>query len=191
MLKFFNDVLKLPYLKGGYEDSPQESKIKELLGKHKFVEVPKGSPIRSGQFIYQPNGNNNSPDFIVNDLGKVYSLECKSVKKAAKPVYNGGLPNKEYIYIFCSGKYNETTIYRGNDVVPEKVRKIYNRLLEELNKVLDEFKDEFKNCKENDRGFGYFLRHMYIQAGKKEKTDYFSHKKRNTCEQKVLDLFRK
>ena len=59
-----------------------------------------------------------------------------------------------------------------------------------LNAVLDEFKEEFVNCKENDRGFGYFLRHMYIQAGKKEKTDYFSHKQRRVCEQNVLNTFR-
>lgn len=190
MLNFFNDVMKLPYLKGGYENSPQESKIKELLGKHGYVEVPKGSPIKDGQYIYQPNGNNNSPDFIVNDLGKIYSLECKSVNKGAKPVYNGGLPKDDYIYIFCSGKYNKTTIYRGCDVVPLEVRKIYDNLLKDLNKVLDEYKDKFIECEENDRGFGYFLRHMYIQAGKKEKTDYFSHKKRKLCEQNVLDTFR-
>lgn len=190
MLNFFEDVLKLPYLKGGYEDSPQESEIKCLLKMHKYTEVEKGTNLKSGQFIYQPNGNNNSPDFYVNDKGTVYSIECKSVNKGAKPVYNGGLPKEHYIYIFCSGKYNETTVYRGSDVVPEKVRQIYNRLLEQLENVLEEFKDEFKDCKENDRGFGYFLRHMYIQAGKKEKTDYFSHKKRKLCEQNVLDIFR-
>jgi hypothetical protein len=190
MLNFFKDVLNLGYLKGGYEDSPQESKIKELLGKHNYVEVPKGSTLRYGQFIYQPNGNNNSPDFIVNDLGKVYSLECKSVKKGAKPVYNGGLPKVDYIYIFCSGKYDQTTIYYGKDIVPPEVRDIYERLLKKLNIVLDEFKQEFINCEENNRGFGYFLRHMYIQAGKKQKTDYFTHKDRNKCEENVFNTFR-
>ena len=190
MFKFFMDVLKLPYLKGGYENSPQESEIKRLLKKHKFNEVPKGAVLKDGQFIYQPNGENNSPDFYVQDSGITYSLECKSVKKGAKPVYNGGLPKKEYIYIFCSGKYDQTTIYYGNDVVPEKVRKIYDKLLTKLSTVLDEFKEEFVNCEENDRGFGYFLRHMYIQAGKKEKTDYFSHKNRKACEQNVLNTFR-
>lgn len=190
MYDFFKDVLALPYLKGGYEDSPQEAEIKCLLKKHKFTEVPKGSNLKDGQFIYQPNGENNSPDFYVRYFGTTHSLECKSVKKGAKPVYNGGLPKKEYIYIFCSGKYNETTIYYGNDVVPEKVRKIYDKLLKELNTVLDKFKEEFKDCKENTRGFGYFLRHMYIQAGKKEKTDYFDHEDRNKCEQNVLNTFR-
>ena len=190
MLKFLKDVLKLPYLKGGYENSPQENKIKELLQKHGFVEVPKGSPVKSGQYVYQPNGNNNSPDFIVNDIGKVYSLECKSVKKGAKPVYNGGLPKEDYIYIFCSGKYNETTIYYGCDVVPDIVRKIYGRMIEKMIDVQEEFKDEFINCIDNVRGFGYFRRDMYIQAGKAEKTDYFKHKDRNKCEQNVLDTFR-
>lgn len=189
MLNFLKAVLKLPYLKGGYENSPQESKIKDLLVEHNFFEVPKGSTLRHGQFIYQPNGNNNSPDFIVNDLGKVYSLECKSVKKAAKPVYNGGLPKEDYIYIFCSGKYDQTTIYYGNDVVPPEVREIFNRLIEKLTIVHDEFRQEFINCKQNVRGFGYFIRHMYIQAGKAEKTNYFTHKDRSKCEQNVLNTF--
>lgn len=190
MLNFFKDVLTLPYLKGGYEDSPQETKIKELLDKHNFSEVSKGSPMTPGQYIYQPNGNNKSPDFIVNDNGKIYQLECKSVNKGVKPIYNGGLPREDYIYIFCSGKYNKTTIYLGKDIVPNEVRDIYERLLKELNIVLDKYKDEFINCKANDRGFGYFLRHMYIQAGKAEKTNYFSHKDRNICEQNVLNTFR-
>jgi hypothetical protein len=190
MLKFFIDVMSLPYLKGGYENSPQEAKIKELLGKHKFTEVPKGSDLKKGQYIYQPNGNNNSPDFIVNHNGNIYPLECKSVNKGTKPVYNGGLPREEYIYIFCSGRYNKTTIFLGKDIVPPEVREIYERLLKELNIVLDKFKDEFIGCKENIRGFGYFLRHMYIQAGKAEKTNYFTHKDRNKCEQNVLDTFR-
>ena len=56
MLKFFKDVLELPYLKGGYENSPQELEIKCLLKKYDFVEKPKGSDLKNGEFIYQPNG---------------------------------------------------------------------------------------------------------------------------------------
>lgn len=192
MLKLLQDILTLPYLKGGYEDSPQETEIKRLLCKHGFTEIEKNSILlpQSNHFIFQPNGNNNSPDFLVCYEGKNYPLECKSVKKGGKPVYNGCLPVEDYIYIFCSNQYNQTTIYFGKDIVSPEVREIYGRLLEKLNGVLEEFTEEFIDCKQNKRGFGYFIRHMYIQAGKAEKTNYFTHKDRKDCEENVLDTFR-
>ena len=45
--------------------------------------------------------------------GKTIDIECKSCKKA-HPVYNGGLPKPGVIYIFCSERYNKTTIFNYN-----------------------------------------------------------------------------
>jgi len=101
---FFKDVLDMKYFSGGYQNSPHESQIKNLLISRGFNEISKGEEPKSGQFVYQPHGNNKSPDFTVNDRGKIYNLECKT-SKGAKPVYNGGLPNPDYIYIFCIPAY--------------------------------------------------------------------------------------
>lgn len=189
MIGFFEDVLKMPYLSGGYQDSPQEKEIKRLLRKYSFVEKPKGTVLKDNEYIYQPNGENNSPDFYVKS-GKLHSIECKSTKKGAKPVYNGGLPHDEYIYIFSSGKYDETTIYYGKDILPKDVRKIYDELTTKLKDIVDEFNEKLNNCEENNRGFNYYCRNMYTQAGKAVKTNYFTHKDRNKCEQNVLNTFR-
>ena len=121
---------------------------------------------------------------------KIYSLECKSSKKGAKPVFNGGLPDENYIYIFSSGKYNETTIFYGKDVVPPEVRKIYTKFIAKFKELVGECNDELNACKVNVRGFNYYCRNMFTQAGKKEKTNYFTHKDRSKCEQNVLNTFR-
>ena len=180
----------LPYLAGGYQNSPQEKGIKKLLTKHKFVEKPKGTTLKDGEYIYQPNGENASPDFYVQDNDKIYCLECKSTKNSAKPVFNGGMPDEEYIYIYCSGKYDQTTIFYGRDVVPPEVRKIYNKFIAKFKELVNECNDELNACKVNVRGFNYYCRNMFTQAGKKEKTNYFVHKDRSKCEQNVLNTFR-
>ena len=43
---------------------------------------------------------------------------------------------------------------------------------------------------QDDRGFDFYLREMYIQSGTSEYTDYFTHKDRTTCEQNVFNFFK-
>lgn len=189
----------MPYLSGGYQDSPQEQQIKILLSANGFSENPgkevkskngnitvvkKKSELTPGSFYYQPNGNNKSPDYLVNYNGKLYSLEAKS-SKGVKPVYNGGLPQDGYIYIFSSLKHNATTIYYGHDVLSEDMRTWFKNLTNELNVLLKKHQAQLANIAD-PRGFDFYIRNMYIQSGGKEKIDYFTHANRDTCEQNVL-----
>ena len=173
MRKFFEDVLKLPY-KGNSQDNPEhENQVEELLIKHGL------------KYVAQPNGIQNSPDFHVYYNGAVISLECKSTA-GAKPTYNGGLPKKGVIYILGSKKYNATTIYYADDVVSDDMRQAYDDLIDALDKVVKTFQDSpvVKAC---TRGFNFYMRAMYTQAGKWMATDYFRHEDRERCEQNVLN----
>ncbi len=83
--------------------------------------------LKIGQYISQPRGANNNPDFIVcvEEEGKLiqYSIEAKS-SKGEIPTYNGGFPKSQCVYIFSSSKEtlsDQTLIYKGNDVLPSSV----------------------------------------------------------------------
>ena len=181
MKAFFEDVLKLPY-KGNSQGNPEhENQVEELLIKHGL------------KYVAQPNGTQNSPDFHVyyKDGGNsrwnssIISLECKSAA-GAKPTYNSGLPKKGVIYIFSSKKYDATTIYYADDVISDEMREVYYDLIDELAKVVKEFQNNpvVKAC---PRGFNFYMRAMYTQAGKWLVTDYFKHEDRERCEQNVLN----
>lgn len=183
---FFRSVLAMEYYAGGYQDSPHEKRIKELLLSHGFTEVNGRANLEDGTFAYQPYGNNKNPDFLVQHRRKQYSIECKT-SKGATPVYNGGLPKSDYIYIFSSMKYNETTIYYGRDILSDDTRKEYLELIKELRKVLDRHKKRIIDSDKYVRGFSFYIRNMYTQQGRANKTDYFQHADRKKCESNVLN----
>lgn len=189
MLAFFEDILKMPYDSGSYQQSKHEIRVKNILLKHKFKQRPKKSILKDGEFIYQPNGNNNNPDFHVKYKGEIYNIECKSAK-GFTPAYNSAMPKKDYIYIFSSEKYNATTIYYGRDVLTKEQADLYDSMLKEMYLIHDKYKPLFKETDIFERGFDFYLRDMYIQQGGQIFTDYFTHKDRNKCEQNVLDTFR-
>lgn len=176
MKRFLRDVLNLPYYPGGYQYSEHEDMVENLLKKHKL------------KYLRNPNGSNQPPDFSVSYGGKEISLECKS-SKGSSPTFNNSLPEKDTIYIFCSMKYDETTIFRGKDVVSLKVRVLMEEAISAIKKV------EYKHRKilmENDtlnRGFRYYSRNMFLQEGVGKK-DFFKHPHRYKCEKRVLSSFR-
>jgi len=173
MKAFFEDVLKLPYKSNSQDNPEDENQVEVLLIKHKL------------KYVAQPNGTQNSPDFHVYHKDIVISLEKKSAK-GAKPTYNSGLPKKGVIYIFSSKKYNATTIYYAEDVLSDEMREAYDDLIAALDKVVKTFQNNpvIKAC---TRGFNFYMRAMYTQAGKWDKTDYFKHEGREVCEQNVLN----
>lgn len=173
MNKFFADCLKLPYKSNSQDNPEHENQVEELLKKHGL------------EYESQPNGIQNSPDFYVYHNGKRYSVECKS-SKGHYPVYNGGLPKPDVIYIFSSAKYNETTIFNADDVVSPLKRKMYDTLLEKYEAVLSEMR-QLPEWVEDKRGFDFYMRAMYTQSGGASKTNYFTHEDRAMCEQNVLE----
>tara|TARA_R100000353_G_scaffold174975_1_gene144110 strand:- start:641 stop:1168 length:528 start_codon:yes stop_codon:yes gene_type:complete len=172
MRQFFEEVLQLPYKSNSQDNPLHESQVEELLKKHGL------------HYIAQPNGIQASPDFrVILDNGKTVDIECKSSKQTY-PTYNGGLPKKGVVYIFSSKRYDKTTIFFADDIVTDKKRDQLSNLLEELNVVV---KSHQQNPEwEDDRGFDFYIRNMYVQNGAGKK-DYFKHFDRQRCEEKVLN----
>ncbi len=139
--------------------------------------------IPNDSFICQPCGTHNSPDFIVKENNRVFFIECKSSKQT-HPTYNSGLPDPNYIYIFCSSSTNETTFYLGKDVLDKESHAKITEYLNERRKIDDKFNDILSGLDVNQRGFSFYTRPMYNQKGKNK--NYFTHPSRWQCEKKVL-----
>jgi len=198
---FFKDAMKMEFAAGGYQHSDHENETENILQKNGFKKsslkkitkkqrdkalVGGDIPLlREGEYIAQPTGKNDSPDFIVRYNGKLYFLECKS-SKGLQPTYNGGRPKERYIYIFTSRSVNKTTIYYGRDVLNNEVRDLYDEFLLKNKENYKVFKSKLALV-DNSRGFDYYERHMYTQSGGAEFTDYFTHKDRKLCETNVLN----
>lgn len=140
--------------------------------------------LQNGEYISQPCGSQDSPDFIVKYSDKLYFIECKSSEKT-KLLYNGGLPKKQYIYIFTSEKYNSTTIFRGEDILSDSKRELLEKLRIEEMALVEKYQND--PAWNDSRGFDYYPRAMYTQSGTWDKTDYFKHSDRKMCEQNVLN----
>lgn len=197
---FLEDALKMEFAAGGYQQSDHEEGVENLLKKNGFKKsdlkkITKNQRdkalaggdiplLKEGEYIAQPTGKNDSPDFIVRYKGKLYFIECKSSQEP-HPTYNGGRPKEEYIYIFSSGKVNQTTIFYGKDVLNDQVRYLYDELLRKNEENYKWFKAQLASV-DNNRGFDYYERHMYTQSGGAEFTNYFTHKDRKICEENVL-----
>ena len=198
---FFKDAMKMEFSAGGYQQSDHEDETENLLQQNGFKKsllknISKkqrdnalaGGDIpllREGEYIAQPTGKNDSPDFIVRYKVKLYFLECKS-SKGLHPTYNGGRPKEGYIYIFTSRNVNKTTIYYGRDVLNNEVRDLYDEFLLKNKENYKVFKSKLALV-DNSRGFDYYERHMYTQSGGAEFTNYFTHKDRKLCESNVLN----
>ena len=195
----------MEYSQGSYTNSKHEKCVKDLLIKNRFTEGKlkviskkrKDEVLKTNnfpelnemEFICQPAGNNNSPDFIVVFKNRPYFIECKS-SKGIYPVFNGGMPIEDHIYIFSSCKYNSTTIFYGRDILSESTRKMLNKIKIKIKKISNEFNKELNNDHSNSRGFNYYVRNMFIQQGGNKNVNYFTHKDRDGCERNVLDTFR-
>lgn len=175
MKQFWQEVLLLPY-KSNSQDKPlHEQQVGALLDQFGY------------QYDYQPNGSQASPDFRVTlPNGRVVDIECKSSNQS-HPTYNGGLPKEGVVYIFSSNKYKQTTIFFAEDIITERKRELYAQMVEDLNAVLKTYQLD-EEWQDDERGFDFYIRNMYIQSGGKDKTDYFKHADRTKCEQNVLNF---
>ena len=173
---FLTECLTLPYKPNGKPDYLHETQVKELLDKHELT------------YAYQPNGSQQSPDFIVYKDNRVLAeIECKSCASDTKPMYNSGLPKQGVIYIFSSKKTNATTFYFPEDIITQQKYSLYELLVKDLRAVVDSYRT--RPDWQDDRGFDFYMRSMFTQSGSASKTNYFTHADRQMCEQNVLLRF--
>jgi hypothetical protein len=184
------EALKMPYVNNFNGVNNHEKEIFNFLIKiGNFKEVKacdfKVKGLQNNTFVFQPYGSQKHPDFIVMENNKEFHLECKTNKSQGFPVFNSGLPPENCIYIFSSGKHNQTTLFTGKSVLTKEKRILYKELDKKYREILKEFRNH--PSWEDDRGWDFFPRKMYNLKGSSEKTDFFTHKNRAKCEQEALD----
>ena len=203
MESIVKELMGMPFTKNQYGKASHEDEIEKVFIKHNLVLNPmrikrvvrdaalKGADIPSlenGQYLSQPCGNNDSPDFIVKWKNKIYFFEAKS-SSTSMPTFNGGLPKEQYIYVFSTKKYNKTTVFLGKDAVNEIKRNLFGDLVDELWGVVKKYQ-EIDAWQDDGRGFDFYMRSMFIQSGGASKTDYFKHADRKQAEENVLEWVR-
>jgi hypothetical protein len=143
---FVKDVVKMPYESNSQDNPAHEKRVEQLLIKHNI------------KYVYQPKGTHRFPDFDLPDLN--LNLECKSVNKGIKPVWNRGLPRPGSLYIISSKKLGRTTIFFGEDVLPEET---YDRLMavdQKYKTIINEVNDK------HDDGWINYPRLAFDNRGK-------------------------
>ena len=137
-------------------------------------------------FIEQPFGTHDNPDFLVKINNKLFiAIEAKSCK-GSTPVFNSCIPKSSYIYIFCSEKYNKTTMFLGCSVITQIQRQLIEHHIEEARKRDEELNEKLKELDVLGRGISYYTRPMIQQKGSKEKTNYFTHESKIKTEEEVI-----
>lgn len=144
---------------------------KEMFKNHEIIQR-----LNIGEYISQPTGNNNRPDFIIRDKQYQKGLECKSVI-GLTPMYNSGYPSKNTIYAIATSRQIEDpiTILDGGQIVSDKLKK----LIEDYTKESKE-RDAYWNERamslgdDNPFGIGFYSRVQAQHRGQQVTTSYFT-----------------
>ena len=219
IIKALKEIKQLPYYKNeaagsgfGHKYARHEEAISRVLEANNFTRKILSSKLNRakgirwinhpeectileiGQFIEQPFGSQQSPDFIIkvsNDF--ILFLEAKSSETALYPTYNSCIPHQNYVYVFTSKKTNQTTLYKGERIVTLEQEKLLKEYIEETRKRDEEFNKKLMDVTidTNHRGIQFYTRPMIIQKGGKEYVDYFTHSQREQAENGVFEWVEK
>ena len=209
MKKIISDIKALPYFKNHAASSGKvhnvakhEDAVEDVLVSHgmtkstitkisikerdKWLADDSCQDLKEGEYVPQPCGTHNSPDFILKRGGRLWFLECKSVAKGGSPMYNSGIPKANYIYVFCSEKYDETTVYLGEDVCPPEAQRLLHDHIQRQREEDERLNQKLRKL--NQYGIEYYTRPMIQHKGGSPKTDYFLNENRERNEQNVKRL---
>lgn len=138
-------------------------------------------------FIEQPFGTHSSPDFFVKGpSGKLIPLEAKSSETAFHPTYNSGGIKRGYYYVFCSKKTNQTTIFRGDDIITQEQERMISEYIAGCRARDIEFNKRLRALDINNRGITWYTRPMINQSGGKKFTNYYIHENKERDEERVI-----
>ncbi len=203
MRKILEDIKTMPYYKNYaaasgavHNVAKHEDAVEDKLKKHGLSYLQKGgikqkqrdawlndadhSSMPDNSYISQPCGTHNSPDFIVKVDGDLHFIECKSAK-GNKPMYNSGIPKEKYIYVFCSEKHDETTIYRGAHVCSPEVYEMLQECIREHRKIDEKYNAMLIN---ENSVLQHYTRPMIMHN---QNAAYFNEAVRSEHEQGVLN----
>lgn len=143
--------------------------------------------VPNGSFIEQPFGTHQSPDFIVKVSSSIILFfEAKS-SETTHPTYNSGTIEPHFIYIFCSKKTDQTTIFKGESIVTREQQRLLDQHIIEARQRDKDLNDILKEMDPNHRGICYYTRPMYNQSGGQEYTNYFTHSNRIASEEHAIE----
>ena len=141
--------------KFGYKDLTKQKKRKNykaflnkqkdnILNSNKVIENPFKN--KGPCFIYQPFNEQSFPDFLIFENDIVIAFEVKSSTKGENhPMWNGGLPRSNALYLFVSKKDNNfkgVTFFKGEFLLSEEQNKkieLYWKILTSVAKILDKW----------------------------------------------------
>lgn len=182
------DAISHTLLKHGFHNETNNFKLnkKETM---RWIDQPElSSDFPNGSFIEQPFGKQQSPDFIIKVNNKfVLFLEAKSSATSLTPTYNSGIPNKNFLYVFCAKEKNQTTIYMGDNIITSEQHKLIDKHIKEARERDEILNQELKKLDTNHRGISYYTRPMINQSGGKFYTNYFDHKQRQSAEEYTIN----
>lgn len=203
----FAAFLKMPYYKNAaaasgaiHTHAKHEDALKETMIGHGYsVWVPTkalkkkdaDSPTFAedmpvGSFVEQPFGSQSAPDFFIKtENSKVVALEAKS-SVGPMPLYNSGGVKSNYFYAFCCQKFNQTTIFKGADIIDDAQQKLLDDYIAEEKKRVDILNGKLKTLDLTGRGISYYARPMIGQSGGEKLTNYFTHKSRCQVEKRAI-----
>jgi hypothetical protein len=151
-------------------------------------EVTQG--LAPGSYILQPSGSQGFPDILVLDFNNVFvCVECKSGKGVA-PMWNDSLPHPTTIYVFATKKTNETTVFLGRDVISIEELNCRDDFVNELKQLITKYRTIMPTFDFFKRGWVLKARQQFFQEGGGDKTNYFTHPQRSTCEKLALEFAR-
>jgi hypothetical protein len=140
-----------------------------------------------GTVILQPAGSQAFPDILIKDFSdRFVAIECKSGKKGLTPMWNDNIPKSNTIYVLSSGQYNKTTIFMSQDVISVEEQTLMDEQEELISKIVDLYNTKIKSIDKFNRGWIQKSRKQHFQGGKKDKTNYFTHSDRRTCEENTM-----
>jgi hypothetical protein len=143
--------------------------------------------IPNGVFIEQPFGTHNAPDFLVKIHEKaILFLEAKSSATTTCPTFNSGGVKEGFLYVFCSKKTNQTTIFLGQSVVTREQQRLIDQHIKEARQRDVELNEQLRALDKNHRGIAYYTRPMILQGGGRSYTNYFTHALRKETEATAL-----
>jgi len=142
--------------------------------------------LKDGEYISQPCGTHNSPDFLIRKDDKVFGIEAKS-SNTLSPVYNSGFPKSKYIYVFCSNRTNSTAVFLGKSVNGgNKAEKIRQEFENKIKEVICEYNPKLNPLMET--GLCFYSRAMWNHGGGSYRTSYFKQPRRSEWLEEVKEF---
>lgn len=202
--KLINDMKGMPYY-DNFNNNKHETAIEGILNLNgikswntaidinttmvwSWIKDPESAHVMPGMtYMKHPCGSQSSPDFLVKlEEGVLFGLECKSSKTTTCPMFNSGGVKEQLIYIYCSKVTNETTLFKGGDILTEAQKNVIDELIIKQKELEKEYNSKLKRIDVNKRGVYVYSRPMICQEGGNAYTNYFTHQDKENCEKNVL-----